>query len=184
MPQQVCQWVSGFMKHSLFTAAMTHGCYGEELWQQHSWLGASDSTWLYSLHLSLLVSVHLSLEFGLFSFLVLLLSLLPPLKVFFKTSSWFLLFFLLLFFFHLILYFLQDWLTFKTPQRFSYLIIVPHSYLSYILTPFFFFFLWRVYVPVCLWWPSVCQMWPTLPAVGVMNNRKVRWKWSLTRRGM
>lgn len=40
---------------------MTHGCHGEGLWQQCSWSGASDSTWLSSLHLSLSASISLSL---------------------------------------------------------------------------------------------------------------------------
>lgn len=63
------------IRFSLFTGAMTHGCYGEELWQQRSWLGASDSTWLYSLHLSRCLHQFIALDFCLFScfFLTLLL---------------------------------------------------------------------------------------------------------------
>lgn len=52
---------------------MTHGCYDEELWQQRSWLGASDSTWLYSSLLPLSLtqppSLFIALGFYFFSFL-------------------------------------------------------------------------------------------------------------------
>lgn len=47
IPRRMCKWGIRF---SLVTSAMTHGCYSEEHWQQHSWLGAFDSPWLYSLH--------------------------------------------------------------------------------------------------------------------------------------
>lgn len=55
---------------SLFTGAVTHGCHGEELWQQRSWLGASDSTWLYSF-ISLSASISPSrLSLASFHFLL------------------------------------------------------------------------------------------------------------------
>lgn len=151
---------SVYKTFSLFTGAMTHGCYGEELWQQRSWLGASDSTWLYSLHLSLSLCLHHSisfepclcsclLSFSSFTFFF------PPFSPLFLSNQ---------------------------PLIYCTRMSFHPSQLSILHSPLLIFPSRSTpSASVLLRWPAAHQMWPALPAVGIMimNKRGMGWKWSL-----
>lgn len=151
----------------------------KELWQQRSWLGASDSAWLY-FSLSLPPSVSRPQFFASFPFYSFLLQSSPSLLFPSFLSK------------------LQVWLFILSllPDFHRFLLLLPslvsvlqHSttfnilLIDFLITPSPFappppllFSPTLLSVPSIplsfLWWPAAHQMWPTLPAVGIFTVTK------------